>query len=459
MNRLGAQHQIYLSVAFLLSACTFEIMVHVYDRPLLLALALTFFVTLGSGLAMEFLGFFHTIRPYPRKSDLILVMFAIPPLTVIGERVLGALLLDEIPVPLPKLLVASCVLSIGIFVLHYCVCRFIGVNERRKNVVLCLPALEAISFIRRLSQLGLTNYLTFVSYEQFARVTARGSFQRPVHLVVWSDRSNSGDEETECLVRTHLAGVPIVHVQSMIDSLTGRIDLSLFDLWRYLSRAKPQTGSIRIAWRLKNFSEPLFALLLLFCFAPLMVAVALAIKFSSRGPIIFRQERVGKAGALFTLYKFRTMVSDAESNGPQWAKEKDNRITPLGNILRKTRMDELPQLVNVIRGEMSFCGPRPERPEMYEELEKHIKHYWLRTLVKPGITGWAQIQAGYAASIAESRKKLEYDLYYIQNMSPRLDLIIFIYTVLYALGAHKPREHQEVEYPKEQVVPPVRMAA
>jgi len=136
---------------------------------------------------------------------------------------------------------------------------------------------------------------------------------------------------------------------------------------------------------------------------------------------------------------------DAEANGLRWASDNDDRTTKLGRFMRRTRLDELPQLWNVIRGEMSFCGPRPERPEIYQALAREIPLFPLRTLVRPGITGWAQVYAGYAASVAESALKLEYDLFYIQNISPRLDLIVLIKTIAVALcgDARAPLERSQ----------------
>jgi lipopolysaccharide/colanic/teichoic acid biosynthesis glycosyltransferase len=150
----------------------------------------------------------------------------------------------------------------------------------------------------------------------------------------------------------------------------------------------------------------------------------------SPGPVIFTQERVGENGKIYTLSKFRTMVADAEKHsGPVWSQTIDPRVTKLGNILRRTGMDEIPQLFNVLKGDMSFVGPRPERPHFVAELQKHIPYYAQRLVVKPGITGWAQVRYGYGATIDDAIEKLQYDLYYIKNMSVFLDLLIMLSTV------------------------------
>ncbi len=178
--------------------------------------------------------------------------------------------------------------------------------------------------------------------------------------------------------------------------------------------------------------------LLLFCLTwPLMLLTAILIKLESRGPVIYQQNRTGKDGRVFNIFKFRSMAFDAEKHGVQWAKQNDARVTIVGKWIRKTRIDELPQLWNVLKGEMSFIGPRPERPEFNVNLESEIPYYSLRHLVRPGISGWAQILYPYGASVEDSREKLQYDLYYIKNQSLWLDFQIILKTikvVLFGLG-------------------------
>ncbi|NMC75077.1 MAG: glycosyl transferase, partial [Geobacteraceae bacterium] len=166
--------------------------------------------------------------------------------------------------------------------------------------------------------------------------------------------------------------------------------------------------------------------------------IALAIKATSPGPVLFRQVRTGMHEKEFVLYKFRTMRTDAESGtGAVWAQKDDPRVTPIGKFLRKSRLDELPQLLNVLKGDMSFIGPRPERPEFVEKLKEQVPYYSHRHFVKPGITGWAQIKYPYGASVEDALEKLRYDLYYIKNLSLTLDLLIFFETIkviLYSRG-------------------------
>jgi len=187
--------------------------------------------------------------------------------------------------------------------------------------------------------------------------------------------------------------------------------------------------------RVTGFTLSLIGLALL---SPLILIVSILIKIDSRGPVFYKQERVGENGKVFKLLKFRSMVQNAEVNGPVWAIEDDARITRIGCWIRKWRLDEIPQMLNVLKGDMSFVGPRPERPFFVEQLKKEIPYYNQRFSVKPGITGWAQIKYRYGASKEDALEKLKYDLYYIKNLSPLFDLMIIFETVkvvLFGKGA------------------------
>ena len=174
----------------------------------------------------------------------------------------------------------------------------------------------------------------------------------------------------------------------------------------------------------KRLMDIAFSFTVLVMTLPLWPVIALAIKLNSRGPVFYTQTRVGKGGTVFALSKFRSMIERAEENGALWAEEDDARITAVGRVLRRLHVDELPQLLHVLRGEMSLVGPRPERPEFVRELKREIPHYSLRHLVKPGLTGWAQVHYPYASSLEASREKQEYDLYYVSRMSLTMDLLI-----------------------------------
>jgi exopolysaccharide biosynthesis polyprenyl glycosylphosphotransferase len=184
-----------------------------------------------------------------------------------------------------------------------------------------------------------------------------------------------------------------------------------------------------VALKLKRTLDVVLAILMILILSPLMALIGIAIMLDSKGPIIFVQTRIGQGGKTFNLYKFRSMVADAEADGAKWAQIDDPRTTKLGKLLRKSRLDELPQVWNVLRGDMSFIGPRPERPEFVQKLESKIPYYGLRSLVKPGISGWAQVMYPYGSSVEDARRKLGYDLFYIKNYSIYLDLLILIRTI------------------------------
>ncbi len=180
---------------------------------------------------------------------------------------------------------------------------------------------------------------------------------------------------------------------------------------------------------IKRALDIVIASIALVLLLPFGIIAAICVKLDSPGPIVFRQTRVGQFGRPFTMLKLRTMVKEAEKEGAQWAAKSDSRVTPVGQFLRKSRLDEIPQLLNVLAGEMSLVGPRPERPEFTPKLESQIPFFVHRVLVKPGITGWAQVNSGYAATEAESATKLSFDLYYVKNLSLGLDLRVLLRTI------------------------------
>ena len=186
------------------------------------------------------------------------------------------------------------------------------------------------------------------------------------------------------------------------------------------------------AWRtaVKRVFDIFCATLLIVLSSPLMLAAAIAIKLESKGPALYRQERTGQNGRAFSIAKFRSMRTDAEKDGkPQWAQANDNRVTRVGQFIRRVRIDELPQLFNVLKGDMSLVGPRPERPFFVEQLTQEIPFYALRHSVKPGVTGWAQVRYPYGATVEDSQEKLQYDLYYVKNHTLFLDLVVLMETV------------------------------
>jgi sugar transferase (PEP-CTERM system associated) len=237
------------------------------------------------------------------------------------------------------------------------------------------------------------------------------------------------------LVTLRVRGMRVDDASTALAALTGRISLrNVKPSWFVFS-----DGFYRSKWNdfLKRVLDLAVGVIGFLLSAPLMVLVALAVRLDSKGPVIYRQTRVGQMGKCFEVLKFRSMRVDAENGtGAQWAVENDPRVSRVGRFLRKYRLDELPQFVNVIRGEMSFVGPRPERPCFVEELRKAIPYYDERHSVRPGLTGWAQVQFTYGASVEDAFKKLEYDLFYLKNMSLIFDLAIIFQTIRIVLGGH-----------------------
>lgn len=230
------------------------------------------------------------------------------------------------------------------------------------------------------------------------------------------------------LLEVKARGIRVVEFSEFWEWATGRIDLvSLRPSWLLFGRGFYITRRMRVT---KRVFDILASSILLVIVLPLLLSIYLILKISSPGPALFKQERVGLNGRNFTLLKFRSMVVDAERiSGPTWASSRDSRITPFGSFLRSTRLDELPQLWNILKGDMSVVGPRPERAHFVEMLSRSLPFYGLRHCVKPGLTGWAQINYGYAASVYESAQKLSYDLFYVKHCSIFLDLIIIAQTI------------------------------
>jgi len=229
-------------------------------------------------------------------------------------------------------------------------------------------------------------------------------------------------------------GIEVMDLSTLYENVFKKLPLAeLEEVWFLENLAK----SHRVYEFFKKPIEIFLALILSIILLPFAALIALAIALISPGRVVFRQTRTGEGEENFLIYKFRTMRSDAEKHGPQWAKENDTRITPIGKFLRQTHLDELPQLLNIIKGDLSFVGPRPERPEFVKNLKKDVPYFELRHLVRPGITGWAQINYKYGASVEDAYEKLQYDMYYLKNRSLALDFLILLRTIKYLFASHK----------------------
>jgi exopolysaccharide biosynthesis polyprenyl glycosylphosphotransferase len=248
-----------------------------------------------------------------------------------------------------------------------------------------------------------------------------------VHRIIVAMESRRGELPVQELLSLRFRGIAVEDDGTLRERIYGKIQLDGLRPSNFLySEGFHIRASQQFARQVVSICVAGFGLLMFLPFFPLVV---LAVKLSSKGPIFFRQTRVGMGGRNFEVVKFRTMFTDAESGGAKWATKNDPRVTRVGMVLRKSRIDEIPQLWNVLRGDMGFVGPRPERPEFVAWLTEELPFYYLRTLIRPGLTGWAQVRYGYGATLAETKEKLEYDLYYIKHMSMGLDLLIMFETI------------------------------
>ncbi len=230
------------------------------------------------------------------------------------------------------------------------------------------------------------------------------------------------------LIRVKTTGVHVNELSSFLERETGRVDLDTVNpSWLIFSDGF--SSGRRISTMAKRLFDIGASLALLVLAAPIIFLTAIAIRLESKGGAFYKQTRVGLFNQPFELFKLRSMRSDAEAAGAVWAQENDPRVTRIGRIIRNLRIDELPQAWNVLKGDMSFVGPRPERPTFVDDLETKLKYYAERHMVKPGITGWAQVNYPYGASLEDSRHKLEYDLYYAKNYTPFLDVLIILQTI------------------------------
>jgi sugar transferase (PEP-CTERM system associated) len=263
-------------------------------------------------------------------------------------------------------------------------------------------------------------------YYGFDQICEIAEAERVKNIIVALDEKR-GVFPYRALLKCKMRGINIIDGQTFYERIMGRLMVEKINpSWLIFSEGFAKSKFTRAGNRLVGLFMSTVMLILGW---PMLVIVAMAIKVDSPGPVLFSQDRVGEFGKIFKLYKFRSMKRGAEEeSGPVWASDNDPRITRVGKIIRKLRIDELPQLLNVFKGDMSFVGPRPERPYFVEKLNKSISYYNERSSVKPGVTGWAQIKYPYGASENDALEKLKYDLYYIKNMSILMDVMIIFHT-------------------------------
>ncbi|MDO3379696.1 TIGR03013 family XrtA/PEP-CTERM system glycosyltransferase [Geoalkalibacter halelectricus] len=402
-------------------------------------------------LVLMLCGFFVELYNRDREFSKTETAVRIGVSLIVGFFALSALyyMFPDIHVGRGILLMALALFGIGQFIWHHChgvLLSFPGIAQRvvilgngslgqkieeimpsvRNNYVFAgyiRPSQEAVC-VPEASIVGNVDEI----FDAVSRVKA--------HKIVVSLAERRGVLPVREILRCKLSGVEVVDALNFYEQLTGKLLVeNINPSWFIFSNGFRVTRFIRCY---KRVLDILFSTTGILLSLPLFPFIALAIKLDSRGQVFFRQNRVGEGEKEFMLYKFRTMTQDAEKNGAVWARENDPRVTRIGNFLRKTRLDEIPQLLNVLKGDMSFVGPRPERPEFVKMLEEKIPYYSKRHFVKPGVTGWAQVKYPYGASVEDALEKLRYDLYYIKNISVFMDILIVLETikvVLFGRGA------------------------
>lgn len=353
--------------------------------------------------------------------------------------VLAALLYlyPEIEIGPNVLLVGAAILAIALGVWRSVYEWIIGLPVFRERVYVlgCGERARAVSQTlrtRRDAGMGLVNGEGNDTYnsdlERFAadlRIFAKSKTRIDRVIVAMEDRR--GSMPTRELLDLRLRGVVIEDASLLMERVTGKLPLEGLNPSALIFTQGFNVNALQqFTRRLASFAVSLIGLLICLPFIPFLI---LAVRVSSPGPIFFRQTRIGLRGRPFSIVKFRTMRHDAEVDGAMWAAKNDPRVTSIGRFMRITRLDEIPQLWSVLRGEMAFVGPRPERPEFVEWLTQEIPFYDLRHMVRPGITGWAQVRYKYGASLEETKQKLEYDLYYVKHQSIGLDLLIMFETI------------------------------
>lgn len=299
----------------------------------------------------------------------------------------------------------------------------VGVNNQ---------SLELAKFVEVNPQLGYElKYLMDLAKEGIKNVDQIIK-QEKINTVVISPETYQIPRIIDTFYRSLENKITFRNLSSFYEQMTNRVPLGAINQVWFLENLSE--GSKKPYEEMKRFFDIVFSIVLGIVVLPFVPFIALAIKMSSSGKVFYRQKRVGQNGKIFEIIKFRTMRADAEEKtGAVWAQENDPRITLLGRLLRKTRIDELPQLLNILKGEMSFVGPRAERPEFHENLKNNVPFYEERYIIKPGLSGWAQINYRYSSSVADAAEKLQYDLYYIKNRSLILDLGIILKTINIAL--------------------------
>jgi len=377
--------------------------------------------------------------------------------TVVSYCLLGASFLTVLYYIFPTLFLGRGILSISILIAYALVFPvrilffwIVDVKALKRRVLVLGAGEKAKNFLNMIEAEGESSSFTIVGCtnsgegnsvkansvdlddivgkeDDFAECTKTNKINEIIVALDERRKAEGGSFPVNLLLDAKLQGISVTEPIAFFERETGKIELSLLNpSWLVFSEGFSFSQSRDI---MKRIFDLLICTLLLVVASPFMLLTAVMVFLEDGAPVLFRQTRTGLNGKTFTLYKFRSMRKDAEKNGAVWAKENDDRITRIGNFIRNTRLDELPQIYNVLRGDMSFVGPRPERPEFVDGVCQDIPFYNERHRVKPGLMGWAQLKYPYGASVEDAANKLKYDLYYTKNHSFMLDMLIVVQTV------------------------------
>lgn len=401
---------------------------------------LSIVVTVGALLFSSFLLDLYRLKSQAPRFHFLLKSLG----SVLLASVILAILYTIIPCPdVPWRHMAYAFLVFAIFqnIWHYSYFAILGMPFFARNVLVLGTGPKAVKVENLLSmstsRYRLTGYVGTSSESVLVpshkvigtvKTLVEDAKKLGIDTIVIALSEQRGNMAIDKLLTCKMHGINIVDLPSFYELLTGKLPVEEINpSWLVYSQGFRVTRTIRFMKRLSDLVLAMAGIMVCLPFVPF---IALMIKITSSGPVFYSQVRVGENEKQFTIFKFRTMLHDAESEtGAAWAQTDDPRITWIGRILRKTRIDELPQLINVLKGDMSFIGPRPERPEFVEKIKEVTSYYGERHCVKPGITGWAQVKYPYGSSFGDSVEKLRYDLYYINNMSFFLDLLIIFETI------------------------------
>ncbi|MHB1286917.1 MAG: TIGR03013 family XrtA/PEP-CTERM system glycosyltransferase [Leptospirales bacterium] len=372
-------------------------------------------------------GLYDTVNFENERRNLLRIVSAFVVLTGMGGLVMLAF--PQFGISVKEAFLLPALTFLGIILWRFLlVSRLPSMGWKRRTLILgtfqILRILEELNKFRH--NIRIYSVIDAQKLKEFDLV--KYAREHRIHSIVISLKDRRGSLPIHNILTCKMHGIDVMEWATFYEKNTNKIDIMNINPSHLVLGDGFQKNRSTII--VKEVMDRMLALIGLLLFLPFGLVIALLIRLESPGPVFYIQERVGLNGRPFRILKFRSMVANAEKGlPPQWASQNDPRITRLGSILRRTRLDEVPQLINILKGEMSFVGPRPERPFFVAELEKDIPYYFLRHMTKPGLSGWAQIRYRYGATVEDAVRKLEYDLYYIKNLSVFLDLMILMETV------------------------------